>query len=231
MQRLKELIVNSTRRWDNCFPGADRLEVIMRALTLLILGLAATVVTAAQSSPTATNAPDIGVIETGWKREIYIPKLDDDPFKANNERDQVEADKKENERQNAVRLTRGDTPQPAPIKPRVSEGDSGGPTVNYVYKAKIQNTGPKTVKSIVWIFTLIDPETNTEVGHRRFINKVNIKPGKLVNLIGYSPGPASSVVQISKTDSTGVTKYIERIVVEHIDYADGSSWQQPANHP
>jgi len=203
----------------------------MKILNLLLMGLLLASTASAQALSSSADAPDVTVIRINWHKDIYVPALYDDPMSANQEHDDLKREQKAIRKENAIRIQQGQSPLALPTKEIASSTREipPGPSVNYVYEAKIKNTGVKTIRAIVWEHSLFDPATRVEVGHHRFTSNVRIRAGKDANLIGLSTTPASSVVQATKSSKEIPDKYAERVVINRIEYDDGSFWQRSPN--
>jgi hypothetical protein len=115
--------------------------------------------------------------------------------------------------------------------PRTMSGERearpGRPTVEYIYRAKVNNTGSKAIRKMVWEYVFFDPATQKEVGRRRYENKVNIRPGKSSNVIARSLTPPTGTIDANQVGKQPKDQYSEQIVIQRIEYADGSVWLRP----
>jgi hypothetical protein len=203
----------------------------MKVLNLLLLGLLLAGATSAQTALTPSDPPQVSVTRFSWHKDIYVPALFDDPMSPNQEQADLKRQQKAIKKANAVRVAGGQAPLPVPT--RVITGSPreipDGPSVNYLYEARIKNAGEKTIKTIVWEYTLFDPETEVQVGRHQFIDTSRIRPGKSVTLVGYTASPPTSILQARKVRKESEYKYFERVVINLIEYDDGSVWQRPMN--
>jgi len=103
--------------------------------------------------------------------------------------------------------------EPAGNQNLPAKSDPGVSSIHYLYEAKIKNTGVKTIRAIVWEYSLFDPETNVEVGRHRFSGKTTVRSGKTVNLIGRSTKPPTGIVEVTKSGVRSRITYHERIVI------------------
>jgi len=226
-------------------------------LLLLALLLAGTAAAQALSNQVPTDTPTVTVTKYSWRQEIFIPALYDDPMQINQDRDELERDQKATSKANADRVRQGQAPLPLPTKKIASNtpvgstpmgtplGDEpvgnknlpakeepGLSSVHYIYELKINNTGVKTIRLIVWEYSLFDPDTHLELGRHRFSNSVNIRAGKTANLVGRSKTPPARIVQATKPDKDDKElrgKYAERVTIQRIEYDDGTIWERPLN--
>jgi len=227
----------------------------MKLLWLLIaVVLLAVSPTLAQSPAKATSGEDlITVTKISWHQEVFIPALYEDPMHINQDRDELERDQKANSQLNAQRAKQGQTPIPQPNKKVAanvpvgstpmgvplgdepsgnknlpSRPDPGPSSRHYVYEAKIKNNSDKAIRTIAWIYSFQDSETG-EVNAHRFLSKVDLRPGKTGDLKARSSTPPSRVVSATKSDKETQRKLNERVLIDRIEYADGSFWQRPEN--
>ena len=57
---------------------------------------------------------------------------------------------------------------------------------------------------------------------------MNLRAGRSLELVGKSKTGPARVVDARKGDKELHVKYAERVIIEAIEYADGTSWQQQA---
>ena len=107
---------------------------------------------------------------------------------------------------------------------RQVRSDPGTSSVYYVYKAKVKNTGEKDIRVIRWQYLLSDRTTGEVVGSRYFTTPVNLRAGKTAELIGKSRSTPVKVVDAITADKDIRGKYLERVIIEAIEYADGQTW-------
>ena len=200
----------------------------MRALILLSLGLLIAGSASAQPSLSAVDAPDVKVTDANWRRELHIPGLLEDPMQANEDHAQFERNQKILMRENKTRARSGQNQLP-PLTSKISvDANEPGRELNYVYEAKVKNTGKKTIRVIVWVYSFIDPDSGTEVGQRRFTTAVNLSPRKSTTLAGVSTTPPIRIIKLAKSDREAQARYSEQIILERIEYEDGTFWQRSA---
>jgi hypothetical protein len=254
-----ELLAPLPARWDNqsspthlaCSKG-----VIMKVLHLLLPGLLLASAASAQTSsnPPAADAPDVTVAQFRWHQEVFVPALYEDPMRINQDQRDLEREQKATARENVDRAKMGQTQIPLPTKKIAANmpvgstpmgvplgdepagnrnlparSDPGASSVHYVYEAKIKNTGVKTIRTIVWQYILFDPETEIEVGRHHFTGRVSVRVGKTANLVGRSKTPPTRVVEVTKSGKELRGKYSERVMIDRVEYGDGSFWQRPLN--
>jgi hypothetical protein len=202
----------------------------MKAPTILILLFLLTGAVFGQSAADAPEPTDLVVLEKRWHKEIRNPALDEDPFAANDEHQEFLRAQRENAIRNAVKIKEGQSPSPTlPRAQSVKTVREEPPSTRYVYRVKMKNTGSKIISGLDWDYFFFSPDTLEEAGHRSFTQKVKIRPGKDVELIGHSTSPPVRVIDATKPVKDGAARYTEKIVIRRIEYADGSVWTRLTN--
>ena len=197
------------------------MRTALSLLCLLLLGAAA----APAQTPTATPPapPDLVLLQKKWQTSRRNPALDADPFDANEEFEDGRQAQRINDIRNSIRV-RGAEPREAPPArvSKVNNPDSKQ-IVTYVYRARVKNTGAKTIRVVEWGYTFLDPETRAEVGRHLHTTKVKIRPGQDSELVGRSAKPQTSTVNVKNAGK----ELGEQVVFYRVEYDDGSVWQPP----
>ena len=200
----------------------------MKALNLVLLLLVFPAVASAQAASDTEAAPGVAVLQHRWRVEVRNPALDEDPMRANDEQRDLARVQKNTIRENAIRRRQGQETLPPPS--RISPArPAGGTSFSYAYEVKVSNTGVKTIRELVWEYVLFDPDTQREVGRHRHTSEASIRPGKNKNLVGHSTQPPANVVDAMKPGEPLRDKYSERVVIQRIEYDDGSVWQRASD--
>jgi hypothetical protein len=106
------------------------------------------------------------------------------------------------------------TPQPQPVD-------------GYTYKAKIQNTSKKVVEIVFWEYQFKESANPETIARRQFLCAVNIKPDKEKELQSFSVAAPSNVISTgSLSNKSGANLFEEKVVINRVEYADGSIWQR-----
>jgi hypothetical protein len=100
----------------------------------------------------------------------------------------------------------------------------------YSYRIKVENSGPKVVEILFWEFQSIDPASSSSLTRRQFLCGVNIRPGKDSSLEGFSISSPSNVVNVETLAKKNENPLQERIVINRVEYADGTIWQRKDWH-
>jgi hypothetical protein len=200
-----------------------------RAVSLLFLFLLGAASAAAQT-PAATEPappaapPDLVVLQKKWQSHVRNPALDADPFDANEEFEDARQAQRINEIRNTIRARGGEPREPTPARVSKINNPDSKQIVTYVYRARVRNTGAKTIRVIDWGYTFLDPETRQELGRHLYTTKVKIRPGRDSELIGRSAKPQTSTVSVKNAGK----ELGEQVVIYRVEYDDGSVWQPPS---
>jgi hypothetical protein len=93
------------------------------------------------------------------------------------------------------------------------------------YRVNLKNTGIKVVKAVVWDYQASDTDQFNDSTHRQFRCTAKLKPNQSQRFEGFSMLPPTRVITASGTKS-----FSERVILNRIEYADGTSWQRPEWH-
>ena len=96
----------------------------------------------------------------------------------------------------------------------------------YSYKAKIQNTGQRTVDIVFWEYRFADSSNPEVVTRRQFLCGVNVKPGKQKELQAFSLSAPSDVVSVASLSPNAPSPFQESVLINRVEYEDGSIWQR-----
>ncbi|HEX8290770.1 MAG TPA: hypothetical protein VF570_03375 [Pyrinomonadaceae bacterium] len=195
-----------------------------KTLALLFFGTLCPALAAQTPTATPPAPPDLVVLQKKWQTHVRNPALDQDPFLANDEFAVAQEAQKLNDMRNRSRARGGESPEPTP---RVRKGTPPplGQVTTYVYRARVRNTGAKTVRVVEWGYTFLDPETQEEVGHHLYTTKIKIRPGQENELVGRSAKPQTATVNVKSAGK----ELGEQVVIYRVEYEDGSVWQPSQN--
>lgn len=200
----------------------------MKLLSSLLLGLLSAGAILAQT-PSAPSEPlGVSVVKFSWQKDVFVPALYDDPMGPNQEQINLRRQQRIIKRAQPARTGAGQAPLPMPTRDINTAGKAAaeGPSVNYIYEAKIRNDGSKTIKSIVWEYLVFDPQTVTLLGRHAFLDEVRLRPGKAVNLVAFTASPPNTILQADKQGKSSNHKYQESVIISRIEFEDGTSWQR-----
>ncbi|HEY0320173.1 MAG TPA: hypothetical protein VGC66_04310 [Pyrinomonadaceae bacterium] len=201
----------------------------MKVLNLLLLLFLLAGSAAAQAISNPSGAPGVAVIKQSWRRIERNPALDEDPMRINQEEMDIQRAQRATQRENAIRASRGQDPLPLPRGTPSRRSISKPLWVEYVYEARFMNTGTLKIRKLVWEYVFFEAGTKQEVGRRLIESKVNISPGKTGSVTVRSASPPASTVNVEQTGKKLREQYSEQVVIQSIEYDDGSVWQRPAN--
>ena len=98
----------------------------------------------------------------------------------------------------------------------------------YFYRLEIRNTSEKTVKSFAWSY---QPGDAPDPSDRQFFCAVKAKPAESKAFDLYSPLAPTRVVDATSANSKSVTDQKGKVMINQIQYADGSVWKRPQWNP
>lgn len=98
----------------------------------------------------------------------------------------------------------------------------------YHYRLEVQNTNARIVKSFAWSY---QPGEVPDPADRQFFCAIDAKPkeGKVIDL--YSPLAPTRVIDASKAGDKTEKDEKGNVMINLIEYADGSVWKRPAWNP
>ena len=200
----------------------------MRILSSTILLFSFALCVTAQTPSSKTAPPDLTVLEKKWGIDVRNPALEKDPVQAMQDRDLQERQRIAQQRTDQILSDRGMPAQTSTV-PTSRETTRTGITVLYVYEVKLRNTGAQGIRKVTWDYVFFEPGTETELGRRRFISKVNLSPGGTTNVVVRAAASPTGTVDARKAGKKPKDMYSEQIVIQRIEYADGTSWRPASN--
>ena len=102
------------------------------------------------------------------------------------------------------------------------------PRDGFSYRIKVKNSSTKVVEIIFWEYQFHEAENPKALARRQFLCGVNIRPDKDKDLEGFSLSGPSDVVSVSALADK--SRFKENVVINRIEYADGSIWQRKGWH-
>jgi hypothetical protein len=101
------------------------------------------------------------------------------------------------------------------------------PVDGFSYKAKIKNASTKIIEVVFWEYQFKEIANPTTMVRRQFLCGVNIKPEKDKELQAFSLLGPSDVISVgSLANKSGENLFEEKVVVNRVEYADGTIWQR-----
>ena len=182
----------------------------------------------AQTLSNQSSGPNVTVIQKKWRLEVRNPALEKDPLKEITEHEKEVRQRIETERLNEKLREQGmPTNERSPVlRPDTTRR---GLSAEYIYEVKVRNTGKKGIRILTWDYVFFEPGTEREIGRRRFVSKVRIGSGRTRNVVMYSAIPPTGTVDASKADTKSGDQYSEQVVIQSVEYADGTVWQAASN--
>ena len=102
------------------------------------------------------------------------------------------------------------------------------PRDGFAYRIKVKNSSTKVVEILFWEYQFNEAENPNILARRQFLCGVNIRPDKEKDLEGFSLSRPSDVVSVSALADK--TRFKENVVINRIEYSDGSIWQRKGWH-
>ncbi len=180
----------------------------------------------AQEIAQPSDPSDVSVLEKSWHQEGLSQGRNQNPLAPNEEYLSIERAQKavikrrDESLPNQTTESRMPVPGPRPIPARIE------PSITYVYKIKVKNTGSKIIKAISWDYEFLDSDTQEVMGRRRITTKTKIAPGKIYDLDRRFGTPPTRLVSADKLDKKYRDQFTERVTIYRINYADGTVWQR-----
>ncbi len=96
----------------------------------------------------------------------------------------------------------------------------------FAYKVKVRNTAAKAVEVVFWEYQFEEAADPANLARRQFLCGVQIKGGKDKELLAWSASGPNSAVSIDSLAGKAESPFRERVVVNRVEYADGTIWQR-----
>ena len=191
---------------------------------LLVLSSLSLAVLVTSQECLAQNESQLSVISFGWSR--YVTALDAEPEWRNPVRTrQQQID--DRERQTIERgygdLMRSQDLRKVEREARRSSVKDGG---LFTYRVRVRNTDTKTVKNIYWEYVILESENPQNQASREFFCAAKIKANGRARLQAISASMPRTKAISAKTLANPKNAFAEKVVINRIEYADGSLWQR-----
>jgi len=102
------------------------------------------------------------------------------------------------------------------------------PRDGFAYRIKVKNSSTKVVEIIFWEYQFHEVENPKTIARRQFLCGVDIRPDKEKDLEGFSLSGPSDVVSVGALADK--SRFRENVVINRIEYSDGSIWQRKGWH-
>lgn len=114
----------------------------------------------------------------------------------------------------------------AALEKAVQESRAAKPVDGFAYRAKIHNASNKLIEMIFWEYQFLDSADAAHVTRRQFLCGVSIKPEKDKELQAFSLSGLRDVVSVESLSKKPPEPVQEKVVINRVEYADGSTWQR-----
>lgn len=109
-----------------------------------------------------------------------------------------------------------------------SRAPKSEPQDGFAYRIKVKNSTNKVVEIVFWEYQFHEVENPKTIARRQFLCGVEIRAGKEKDLEGFSLSGPSDVVSVGALADK--SRFKENVVINRIEYSDGSIWQRKAWH-
>lgn len=220
---------------------------ILTTLTLIMLTITAPGQTGSQgnSAPQGSSAPqastgsegssDLQVIDFGWAQHVTSPstsvKIDqgNSPVARTEPRSSTlrttVPERLERIRDTNDRMSDLHSLESAARASQVEQIYST-PRTYYEYYLRVKNGGGKLIQSVYWQYE-IEHRDGQEPFTRQIFCKSKLKPDEIKNLRMYTFSSPRKVIKVSNREGVSVVKGDEHVVINRIQFSDGSFWQRP----
>lgn len=96
----------------------------------------------------------------------------------------------------------------------------------FLYELKIKNLDGKNIRSFIWEYRDSKEIAPQNASTRHFLCAEKIKAGDTKTLRIFSSLPPLNIVDAATVKNKSVTNYALNIVINRIEYADGTFWQK-----
>lgn len=102
------------------------------------------------------------------------------------------------------------------------------PRDGFAFRIKVKNSSTKVVEIVFWEYQFHEAENPKSIARRQFLCGVDIRPDREKDLEGFSLSGPSDVVSVSALADK--TRFQESVLINRIEYSDGSIWQRKGWH-
>ena len=168
--------------------------------------------------------PDIEVINLSWSYE-RAAVFDDTPRDRTAPVNQRQSLPREAENINAVERRISTMRDLEDGVHRDSRGETA--TGRYKYRIELKNRGSKVIKLIFLDYQISTPSDPENPAHHLFACPAKINPDQRKKLETFSNSPPRRIINASDVK----TRLDERLIINRIEYSDGSFWQRSGYYP
>lgn len=201
------------------------MRMTMVSLTLLMVYLLSGSA-AAQTSLTEHDAPGVTVTKKRWQTRVSGYNVNGDSMSSSQDYMEGERIRKEIQAENDRTGVRGTTVVQV-IRFRMPQ--RGATALDHFFEAEIRNTGTKKIRWVAWEYRLFHEGRQIEVHFQPFATSVKISPGKGAKVQGSVTQYVASLSEAKEAARQFQGNYEERVIIQRIEYDDGSVWERPSN--
>ncbi len=96
----------------------------------------------------------------------------------------------------------------------------------FMYQVKVRNTSTKVIEVMFWEYQFKETANPANAVRRQFLCGVNIKPDKEKELLAFSLSGPSDVISVASLSKQSGNLFVEKVVINRVEYADGTIWQR-----
>lgn len=96
----------------------------------------------------------------------------------------------------------------------------------FIYQAKIRNAGTDTIEILFWEYQFTEKANPANIMSRQFLCGVKVKPGKDKELSVFSSSSPGNLISADSLDNKSESLYEEKILINRVEYSDGTIWQR-----
>jgi hypothetical protein len=169
----------------------------------------------------------VTIIKHEWRAKLAqaYSMAEKDPFETIRETDQDIQRRRDALKRAQERRERGLPAENPPVRPSRAEGRPHGPAIEYLYTVTLRNDAPKKIKRIVWEYIFMDRETGVVAGRRHFEKDIEMGSRRTRTITMRSQVAPTGAIDAKKVGKDTSALFSERIRIQRLDYADGSTWQ------
>jgi len=113
----------------------------------------------------------------------------------------------------------------AALEDIVRQSREAPPIDGFTYTVRLQNAGASTTQTVFWEYHFKETANAENISRRRFVCAIKIKPQKQTDLRVFSTLGPSNVVDV-KNLAKGSGEFQESVVIDRVEYADGTTWER-----
>lgn len=210
---------------------SSRLETMMGSILIILILTQLT--SQIQGSPGVADDPHLAVIKFSW---IRYPVTQSELIAGNGQPRKPDEPPLRGmpplKRPTAEQIPVGNTTQTvdeasaALRRVEAADAQRTRPQDGYLYRVTVKNTGERTIRGLYWEYRSQQSERPDDFSRRQFFCSANVGPEKTKAFEAFSPSAPTRVLNASRPGDDTQRQY-EKVVVNRIEYSDGSIWQHP----